>query len=316
MYQKIKKESGITLIVMIITIVILLILAGIAIIQLNNNGLFKNAKTAKEKYSNKSDKEQKILSDYADKISSISRDNINYISNDISDFEVEIIENVGNYVKVKPKNINVLNNNKILGYMYWINDEVVEVSNKDEYTYTELSQNTKYTLKITAIDKKGQLKDSKSVECTTLNRIIEPLDYPILTTTGMKNCKSINPNDTNDYYYDLNLDFDCTGTNALPKQAYDGDENTYVQAGEKTWFRFDKGYHTAWWYVKSENVPTGNSQFDPGYDNWTMDPGDWTLESNGYYRYTYYGYPGIDRTNIIPRLLTGGKIYEITTNIK
>ena len=49
----IKEKKGITLIALVITIVILIILAGVLInISLGNNGLFNKAKTAKEMYTN------------------------------------------------------------------------------------------------------------------------------------------------------------------------------------------------------------------------------------------------------------------------
>ena len=44
-----RKNKGITLIALVITIIILLILSGISISALTNQGLFKNAKLAKEK---------------------------------------------------------------------------------------------------------------------------------------------------------------------------------------------------------------------------------------------------------------------------
>ena len=46
MKKIIKREKGITLIALVITIIILLILAGISISALTNQGLFKNAKAA------------------------------------------------------------------------------------------------------------------------------------------------------------------------------------------------------------------------------------------------------------------------------
>ena len=55
MKEKFKRKSGITLIALVITIIILLILSGISISALTNQGLFKNAKLAKEK----AEKEQK-----------------------------------------------------------------------------------------------------------------------------------------------------------------------------------------------------------------------------------------------------------------
>ena len=44
---KTKEEKGITLVVLVITIIVLLILAGVSIQAINNTGLFANAKKAK-----------------------------------------------------------------------------------------------------------------------------------------------------------------------------------------------------------------------------------------------------------------------------
>ena len=63
-----RKNKGITLVALVITIVILLILAGISIAQLTGNGLFKNAKLAKEKSENAQKLEDKTLGDYESKI--------------------------------------------------------------------------------------------------------------------------------------------------------------------------------------------------------------------------------------------------------
>ena len=54
-----KQSKGITLITLIITIVILLILAGICIQLITNTGIFENAKKAKEE-TNKSQATEKI----------------------------------------------------------------------------------------------------------------------------------------------------------------------------------------------------------------------------------------------------------------
>ena len=43
-----KKARGITLITLVITIIILLLLAGISILAISNNGIFKKVKQAKE----------------------------------------------------------------------------------------------------------------------------------------------------------------------------------------------------------------------------------------------------------------------------
>ena len=64
-----KKNKGITLVALVVTIIILLILAGISIAQLTGNGLFENAKLAKEKSENAQKLENETLGDYANKIS-------------------------------------------------------------------------------------------------------------------------------------------------------------------------------------------------------------------------------------------------------
>ena len=58
------KNLGITLVALVITIVILLILAGISISALTNTGLFKKAKEAKEKTREAEENQTKTLSEY------------------------------------------------------------------------------------------------------------------------------------------------------------------------------------------------------------------------------------------------------------
>lgn len=61
---KIRTFEGITLISLIITIILLIILAGIGIsLSLGGNGIFNKAKYAKEKYINSMEKEQEQLND-------------------------------------------------------------------------------------------------------------------------------------------------------------------------------------------------------------------------------------------------------------
>ena len=54
------KERGITLVALVVTIVILLILAGISISTLSNTGIFKKAKDAKQKYENEQKNEKSL----------------------------------------------------------------------------------------------------------------------------------------------------------------------------------------------------------------------------------------------------------------
>ena len=69
MRKRIKKEKGITLIALVITIIILLILAGISISALTNQGLFKNAKIAQNATEKAEAEHGKTLNEYEDEIS-------------------------------------------------------------------------------------------------------------------------------------------------------------------------------------------------------------------------------------------------------
>ena len=62
------KNKGITLVALVITIIILLILAGISIATLTGSGLFEKARLAEQKSKNKQEEEQGILGDYENKI--------------------------------------------------------------------------------------------------------------------------------------------------------------------------------------------------------------------------------------------------------
>ena len=64
-----KKNNGITLVALVITIVILLILAGISISALSNTGIFQKAKDAKKKSEEATKKEQSLLYGYEDELS-------------------------------------------------------------------------------------------------------------------------------------------------------------------------------------------------------------------------------------------------------
>ena len=68
MKKYLKNTGGITLISLVITIVILLILAGISISALTNQGLFARAKEAKEKTEQKTAEESATLREYEEQI--------------------------------------------------------------------------------------------------------------------------------------------------------------------------------------------------------------------------------------------------------
>ena len=70
----IKKEKGITLVALVITIIVLLILAGVTISSaLGQNGLFQRAKLAGEKYKESEEKESEDLSTFESEFDNIEK---------------------------------------------------------------------------------------------------------------------------------------------------------------------------------------------------------------------------------------------------
>ena len=76
--KKLEKKNGITLISLVITIVILLILAGISISALTNTGIFAKVKEAKEKSNNFEKEQSKILDAYENEMNQYDQNTILY----------------------------------------------------------------------------------------------------------------------------------------------------------------------------------------------------------------------------------------------
>ena len=101
MKKYIGRKQGITLIALVITIIILLILAGITISALTNQGLLKNAKEATNRTENAQKEEQELLNQYEDELN-------NYLSKNDKK-EEKLIDKIndgtikiGDYIKYTP----------------------------------------------------------------------------------------------------------------------------------------------------------------------------------------------------------------------
>ena len=78
-----KKENGITLIALIITVIILVILAGITISQLSNSGIFEKTKEAKSRWHNAQEFEETQIAKYNNEINDVisnRNSKMNYIN--------------------------------------------------------------------------------------------------------------------------------------------------------------------------------------------------------------------------------------------
>lgn len=96
--EKTKEKNGITLVALVVTIIVLLILAGVSIAILTGNGLFEKTKEAKQKSENAQELENVILADYENAINGYSRQNS---SNKVK------IKKIGDYNSINSQNINI-----------------------------------------------------------------------------------------------------------------------------------------------------------------------------------------------------------------
>ncbi len=113
MIKQRKKENGITIIALVITIIILLILAGVSITALTKSDLLKNAKMAKNATENAQNTENIALADYQEKIDqyiesgrdvALSDEVKSYIDNKVLEVEkVEITDLVSDW-KIEKNN--------------------------------------------------------------------------------------------------------------------------------------------------------------------------------------------------------------------
>ena len=167
MKKYLRKTDGITLVSLVITIILLLILAGVAIATITQTGLLKNAKQAKEMSENAQKLEKNILNQYEQKIDNKRTETRDELpsSNVIEDFYIKAEQVNGAKIEIKidiDGKINLTDeNSSIKGYILYSGDEVLDVFNKIPYYFTDVEPNKTYKdLHLTAIDNKGKIKDS------------------------------------------------------------------------------------------------------------------------------------------------------------
>lgn len=164
-----KMKNGITLVALVVTIVILLILAGISISALTQTGLFGKVKDAKQKSENAQELENTILADYENKIVQTvsSRDNKDSgTSTLISKVEIEIKNVTMNSILIK---INLLENEKIYAGIYFamINGKVITGGENNEIEINNLEKGKSYTIQGGILDIDAKTKISKPINQAT-----------------------------------------------------------------------------------------------------------------------------------------------------
>ena len=131
-------NKGITLVALVITIIILLILAGVAITALTTTGLFENAKQAKNAMENAQTKENATLSDYSSEINEYISSN----RNDKENSQSLINKDDGIYNKSEGGYIFNTSQNDIT----YTNNNIITLSESIEnYNYIEFECDNNYS---------------------------------------------------------------------------------------------------------------------------------------------------------------------------
>ena len=197
-------KRGITLVALVITIVILLILAGISIIGLTKTGVLKNAELAKEEYQKSVKKEENDLNKINEYIKG-NRENNAKESELIHEVTFEVIETKGISIKVQI-NVKETNENDARGYFVYINDEVVAVKDENTIKIEKLNIATEYKIKCGVIDKNGNIKESSENKVQTLEKevLYDGVDSSIFEPFRVDSASSYEAYGQKNGYYMIN----------------------------------------------------------------------------------------------------------------
>ncbi len=155
-----KKEKGITMIALIITIIILLILAGVSIgLLTGENGIVKKAELAKYKTDQAQVEENEILGDYENIINGYINNSINESTGEIKDFAPKITDIGSHGFTVNAKAYS--DNASIICYVYIVNGKLKGAGAEEQCIVTDLDADTDYTIIVVAIDSFGNSKKSE-----------------------------------------------------------------------------------------------------------------------------------------------------------
>lgn len=219
-----KKNRGITLIALIITIIVLLILAGVTVSQITgDNRLFSFTKNAKEKDLEAQENEKNVLENYEDNINKFfdeNKDNKDNQDNENNNdfFESTEIKNV--QLKITDKTINKLegtinitgdDNIQILDYHLYMEKpdgtKTAYTFSKNTFVINELERETTYSLYAIVCSSNGTFKKSETIKETTLAT-------PLITIDSAKYMYVINNYNISDASKVENVLFDKNIKNA------------------------------------------------------------------------------------------------------
>ena len=173
-----RKNKGITLVALVITIVILLVLAGISISALTNTGIFQKAKDAKSASENAEKGQNKILDEYETVLDQYNEDTLVYKVNNG-------IVKIGDYISYKPDSANT--------------EEIL----KELETYSGSDANTTDTLKQEEL--KWRVLDVKDGKVRLISATPTRSKITLKGYNGYNNLVKLLDNTCNSLYKNTNL---------------------------------------------------------------------------------------------------------------
>ena len=169
MKKQTKNEIGITLVALVITIIILLILAGITIGVFMQTELLNKAKQSKIITQNAIDLENNTLNEYENKINQISSSREieqGGTSTLISKIEIEVKEVTMNSISIK---INLLENETMYAGVYFaiLNGKVITGGKENEIEINNLEKSKEYKIQGGVLDVDAKIKISDIIKQST-----------------------------------------------------------------------------------------------------------------------------------------------------
>ncbi|MNS62314.1 hypothetical protein D3C72_953700 [compost metagenome] len=270
-------NKAITLIALIITIIVLLILAGVSLTILGGeNGILTKALVAKKETENSQDSENKKLDNYSNFIDDIINGTSRGSSSNstiLDTLQISAIQNTGNIdVTISPIFISGKDSSEIFEYIILANNRVSGSTKNQNYQINSIASSTVYNIKVIAIDMNGDFKISNEVNITSQEKVFtwQLASYPVITGTGIYNLEL---KDQYGIIYDRKFDAaagECTAPNAAPLKLYDNATTSILNYNGAYYFavdssalnktitaKFDRGTSSDTTYIQGTNNTFG-----------------------------------------------------------
>ena len=130
--------------------------------------------------------------------------------------------------------------NDIVAYFVVVNGEVKKLYTTKPSIIEDLNIATKYSIYVMTVDRYAGITKSNTIEIETKDMISQELEFPMITSNGIKNVINKYKDGRTEYVYNKNKE--CTSSEAVGKNAYDGDLKTdaeILETVDKGWIDVD-----------------------------------------------------------------------------